>query len=56
MTIGDMIVIAVLVLVVALIVRGMIRDRKKGKCSGCSGCSGCCSSCKFSCGGCPEAK
>ena len=55
MTVGDMIVIAVLVMVVALIVRGMIRDKKKGKCSGCSGCSSC-ASCKYSCNGCPGAK
>jgi len=38
MTMGDMIVIAVLIMVVALIVRGMIQDKKKGKCCGCSGC------------------
>ena len=41
MTFGDIIVIAVLVLIIALIVRGMIRDKKQGKCCGCSGCSGC---------------
>ena len=45
--------IAVLVLIVSLLIRGMIRDRKVGKspcggncaacgaCKGCSGCSGC---------------
>ena len=41
MTMGDMIVIAALVLIIGLIVRGMIRDKKAGKCSGCSGCTGC---------------
>ena len=56
MTFGDIVVLAVLALVVGLVVRGMIRDKKKGKscggCSGCSGCSGCamagtCGSCKM---------
>ena len=44
MTMGDMIVIAALVLIIGLIVRGMIRDKKAGKCSGCTGCPsrGCC--------------
>lgn len=55
MTMGDIIVIAVLVLIVALIVRGMIRDKKKGKCCGCSGCSGC-ASCCGNCSGCAERK
>lgn len=55
MTMGDVIVIAVLVLIVALIVRGMIRDKKKGKCCGCSGCSSC-ASCKYAGSGCPGAK
>lgn len=33
----------VLIAVVALIIRGMIRDKKAGKlCSGCSGGCGCC--------------
>lgn len=41
MTMGDVIVIAALVLIIGLIVRGMIRDKKAGKCSGCSGCTGC---------------
>ena len=57
MTFGDIIVIAVLALIIGLIVRGMIRDRKQGKCCGCSGCSGCascasCGSCSGNCGGC----
>ncbi|MBQ3242890.1 MAG: FeoB-associated Cys-rich membrane protein [Oscillospiraceae bacterium] len=42
---GDIIVIAVLILCVALIVRNMIKTRKKGGCAGCSGCSGGCSTC-----------
>ena len=41
MTMGDIIVIAVLVLIIGLIIRGMIRDKKAGRCSGCSGCTGC---------------
>jgi len=54
MTFGDIIVLSVLVLVVGLIIYGMIRDRKKGKCCGCSGCSGCAhaASCGGNCAGC----
>lgn len=57
MTFGDIIVIGVLILVVGLIIRGMLRDRRKG-CSGCSGCresslcSGGCSGCSGKCSGC----
>jgi len=44
---GTIIVLAVLVLAVGLIIRGMIRDKKKGKsiqCGGdCSHCGGHCS-------------
>ena len=40
----NLVLIAVLVLVVALLIRGLIRDRQ----SGCAGCGGSCSSC----GGC----
>ncbi len=52
MTFGDIVVLAVLALVVGLVVRGMIRDKKKGKSCGCSGCSGCamagsCGSCQM---------
>jgi len=56
MTFGDIIVLSVLVLVVGLIIYGMIRDRKKGKCCGCSGCSGCAHAgfCGGNCGGCPK--
>ena len=40
MTFGDLIVITVLILVIGIILRGMIRDKKRGKtCSGCSGCA-----------------
>ena len=55
MTMGDIIVLAALAAIVGLIVRGMIRDKKAGKCSGCSGCSGCtgCPS-RGCCGSCRE--
>ena len=55
MTLGDIIVLAVLALVIGLVIRGMIRDKKKGKCCGCSGCSSC-ASCKYAGSGCPGAK
>jgi len=57
MTMGDIIVISALVLIASLIVRGMIRDKKAGKCCGCSGCSSCksCASCG-SCRGCEKSK
>ena len=54
MTMGDMIVIAALVLIIGLIVRGMIRDKKAGKCSGCSGCTGCTGCRSRGCCGCSE--
>ena len=41
MTWGDVIVISVLALIVAGVIWGMIRDKKKGKCCGCSSCGGC---------------
>lgn len=41
MTMGDIIVITVLILIVALVIRGMIRDKKKGKHCGCGTCKGC---------------
>ena len=58
MTFGDGIVILTLVIVVFFILRGMIRDKKKGKtCGGCSGCSGCAHKGQCgSCGGCPSAE
>ena len=49
----NIVILAALVLVVGLVVRGMIRDKKAGKsscggncgscgvCSGCAGCAGC---------------
>ncbi|MBQ3503484.1 MAG: FeoB-associated Cys-rich membrane protein [Oscillospiraceae bacterium] len=49
---GDIIVLFVLALIVAAVIAGMIRDKKKGKhCSGCSGCSSCasCGSCSRGC-------
>ena len=55
MTWGDVIVISVLALIVAGVIWGMIRDKKKGKCCGCSGCSSC-ASCKYAGSGCPGAK
>ena len=52
MTLGDILVLGVLVLVIGLVVRSMIRDKKRGKCCGsCSGCSAC-----HSCAGCGTAK
>ena len=36
---GDILVLTVLALIVGLVIRGMIRDKKKGKC--CNGCAGC---------------
>ena len=38
---GDILVLAVLALIVGLVSRNMLRDKKKGKCCGCSGCTGC---------------
>lgn len=40
---GDIIVIAVLVVIVGAVIRSMIKERKNG--GGCSGCSGNCSTC-----------
>lgn len=49
--------VAVIVLIVAFLIRGMIRDRKAGKCS-CGGTCASCGACKgcSSCGKCPAAK
>ena len=41
MTLGDVIVLAVLGLIVGAIVAGMVRDKKKGRCCGCGGCTSC---------------
>ncbi len=43
----NIVLVAVIVLIVALLIRGMIRDRKAGK----SACGGNCASCG-ACGGC----
>ncbi|MBQ2855289.1 MAG: FeoB-associated Cys-rich membrane protein [Oscillospiraceae bacterium] len=56
MTVGDIIVLAVLAGVIGLIIRGMIRDKKQGNCCGCSGCSAGkngCAGCA-GCSGCAE--
>jgi len=46
---GDLIVLAVLGIVVALVVRSLYRDRKKGGCAGCSrNCGSCGSACAYS--------
>ena len=53
----NLILVAVIVLVVGLLIRGMIRDRKAGKrscggnCASCGACSGC-----SACGRCTAAK
>lgn len=44
---GDFIVLAVLVVIVALVIRSMWNNHKKG--GGCSGCSGNCSGCNSGC-------
>ena len=55
----NIVLIAVLVLIVGMLIRGMVRDRKAGKrscggnCAACGACSGC-SACGK--GGCPHAK
>ena len=51
MTFGDIVVLAVLALIIGLIIRGMVRNKKNGKVSGCGSCTGCamagtCSACK----------
>ncbi len=43
---GDAIVLTVLAVVIYLVVRSMVKNYKKGGCSGCSGnCSGCSAGC-----------
>ena len=44
---GDVIVLAVLGIIVALVIRSMWKNHKKG--GGCSGCSCNCGSCKLNC-------
>ena len=46
---GDFIVLTVIGFCVALAVRSMWKDHKKGGCAGCSGCSHNCSSCHSAC-------
>ena len=49
MTFGDIVVLAVLALIIGLIIRGMVRNKKEGKtCGSCTGCAmaGNCSACK----------
>ena len=46
---GSVIVVAVLLIVVALILRGIVLDRKAGR----HICGGSCGSCGGGCGGCP---
>lgn len=56
----NIVLVAVILLVVALLIRGMVRDRKAGKrscggnCAGCGACSGC-SCCKM-CGANPAGR
>ena len=38
---GDILVLAALALIVGLVIRNMLRDKKKGNCCGCSSCKGC---------------
>ena len=51
--IGTVLVLIILLVIVTLIIRGMLRDKKAGKsviCGGnCKTCGGCCSTCR----GCP---
>lgn len=46
---GDVIVIAILGIIVALVIRSMWKNHKQG--GGCSGCSCDCASCKAGCKG-----
>lgn len=49
---ANIVVIAVLALVVGLVIRGMIRDKKAGRssCGGCASCGACSGGCSGSCG------
>ena len=54
---GDVIVLAVLGIIVALVIRSMWKNHKNG--GGCSGCSCNCANCKAGCSGankCPSDK
>ena len=46
---GTVLVLAVLLVVVGLIVRGMVRDRKQGKSSWGGGCASCHGGCSHKC-------
>ena len=54
--IGTVLVLMILLVIVTLIIRGMLRDKKAGKsviCGGnCKTCGGCCSTCR----GCPGSR
>ena len=50
---GTLLVLMILLLIVALIIRGMLRDRKAGKSAICGGCCKTCGGCCGSCRGCP---
>lgn len=47
MNLGTFVVLAILIVIVAFVIKAMVKDKKSGKtCSGCSGsCSGCYGSC-----------
>ncbi len=53
---GTVLVLMILLVIVTLIIRGMLRDKKAGKsviCGGnCKTCGGCCSTCR----GCPGSR
>lgn len=54
--IGTVLVLIILLVIVTLIIRGMLRDKRAGKsviCGGnCKTCGGCCSTCR----GCPGSR
>ena len=54
--IGTVLVLMILLVIMTLIIRGMLRDKKAGKsviCGGnCKTCGGCCSTCR----GCPGSR
>ncbi len=46
MTVGNLVVLGIVVAVIAIAILVLIRDHRSGKCScGCDECSGCCSKC-----------
>jgi len=42
---GNILVGTILIILIAVLVRGLIQDHKKGGCAGCSGCAGGCGGC-----------